>query len=159
MDPIAVARVAALALLCHAPAVRAEEDPAERCRRVGTDDALRPLPPALVPSFLRAFGLERMPAEVAERTAYVRCDGGRTLACSTGANLPCGPADARRDMPEADAWCRANGDAGAGVVPAYVVGHATLYAWACRGGRAVPVRQVAHVDRRGFVAEYWRPLD
>jgi hypothetical protein len=157
MDPIAVARVAALALLCHAPAARAEGDPAERCRRVETDDTLRRLPPVPVPAFLRAFGLERMPAEVAERTAWIRCDGGRVLACGAGANLPCGPADARRELPGADAWCRANG--GADVVPAYVAGHATLHLWGCRGDRAVPVRQVAHADRRGFVAEYWRPLD
>lgn len=144
-----------LALLLAAAPARAE-DVAALCRRIGTDDAVRKLPRALVPEFLRAFGLD-MPAEIAERSGSVRCAEGRVLACNAGANLPCGKADARRDIPAADAWCAAN--PGSDVVPAYVTGHATLHAWSCQGGRAVPVRQVAHADARGFVAEYWRPLD
>ncbi len=121
-----------------------------------TDDTLRPLPASMVGRFRQVFDLPRLPADVAEQTSVIRCVDGRVWACSRGANLPCDKADARRQMPDADAWCR-QGNSGA--VPAYVTGHATLYAWECRGGRAEPVRQVARVDARGFVAEYWRVLD
>ena len=129
---------------------------AAQCRRIGTEDRLHPLTAALVPQFLRAFGLD-MPAADARRLGSLRCEGGRVLACNAGANLPCGPADTRREIPAADAWCRDN--PGALAVPAYATGHATLYAWECRDAHAVPVRQVAQADARGFVAEYWRRLD
>jgi hypothetical protein len=154
MPGAAALAVSAALPLGGAPA-RAE-DPVQYCRRVGTDDTLRPLPASLVPQFLRQFGLH-MPAEYAQRTGYIRCDGGKVLGCSVGANLPCGPSDTRRDIPGADAWCRENHDPD--VIPAYVTGHASIYAWQCQGGRAVPVRQVAHPDDRGFIAEYWKRLD
>ncbi len=152
---LARAALAAFTLLLAGAAARAE-DLAGYCRRVGTDDVTRPLPAALVPQFLRAFGLD-LPPEVAGRTGLLRCEGGRILACNIGANLPCGRADTRRSIPAADAWCREN--RGADPVPAYVTGHASVYAWRCRDGRAEPAAQVAHADARGFVAEYWKPLD
>ena len=126
------------------------------CQPGVTDDTLRPLPVGMVDRFRQVFDLPRLPADVAQQTTVIRCVDGRVLACSRGANLPCDKADARRRMPDADAWCR-QGNSGA--VPAYVTGHATLYAWECRGGRAGPVRQVAQADARGFVAAYWRALD
>jgi hypothetical protein len=161
MRPIRLAARSAAIIACAlgliaAQGARAAESPATYCRLVGTDDTLRPLPPSLVPQFQRAFGAH-MPAEYAERSGYIRCDNGIVLGCTVGANLPCGPADTRRDIPGADAWCRRNHDPD--MIPAYVTGHASIYAWRCAGGRAVPVRQVAHVDNRGFVAEYWRRLD
>jgi hypothetical protein len=146
----------ALALLLTGSPARATEDLVGYCRSVGTDDTVRPLPAALVPWFLRAFGLD-VPAEVVLHTGSMRCAGGRILACNPGANLPCGRADTRRSIPAANAWCRESRDAD--VVPAYVTGHASIYAWRCRDGRAEPSRQVAHTDGRGFVAEYWKPLD
>lgn len=136
----------------HAP-VAGARSAAAYCRRVGTDDRLRPVPPALVPAFQRAFGLHA-PAGYIEHNSYIRCAHGVVLGCTVGANLPCGPADPRRDIPGADAWCRKNGDPA--VIPAYVTGHASLYAWRCEAGRAVPVRQVARADDQGFVARYWR---
>ncbi len=90
------------------------------------------------------------------RTGFVRCADGAVLGCGVGANLPCGPADTRRDIPGADAWCRENHDPA--MIPAYVTGHASIYAWRCEAGRAVPVKPVARVDAQGFVAAYWRRL-
>lgn len=147
---------AATALLVLAGVPGRAGEAGDVCRHLGTDDRLRPLPPALLPQFLRRFG-PHMPADYALATGWIRCADGKVLGCSTGANLPCGKADTRRDIPGADAWCRAHHDPA--VIPAYVTGHATLYAWRCRGGRAVPVRQVARPDRRGFVAGYWKRLD
>ena len=92
--------------------------------------------------------------EDAARTAVVRCDGGVVLACVAGANLPCGKADTRRRLPEADAWRASNGNPD--VLPANVTGHATVWRWQCRGGRAVVTGRVARVDRRGYVADYWK---
>lgn len=125
------------------------------CKQVGTDDHLHHVPPALVPAFQRAFGLHAPPQYV-ERSGFVRCAHGVLLGCGTGANLPCGPADTRRDIPGADTWCRENADPE--IIPAYVTGHASIYAWHCQGGHAVPVRRIAELDDRGFVARYWKPL-
>ncbi len=124
---------------------------ADACEGIGPKP--EPLPASLVDAFLRAFGL-RAP-ELAQG-AVVRCAGGKLLACTPGANLPCGHADTRQDLPPADAWCAQHQDAG--WIPAYVTGHATIYAWRCDGPRAVIAGQVAHTDAQGYVAEYWRPL-
>lgn len=136
---------------------RAQQPAAAVCRPGETDAAARPLPSSLLPAFRRAFGLEHAPAEYVLHTGFVRCAGGVPLGCGIGANLPCGPADTRRDIPGADAWCRENGNPP--LIPAYVTGHASIYAWRCEAGRAVPVRQVAHADAQGFVAKYWRKLE
>lgn len=124
---------------------------ADACQGIGPKP--EPLPPSLVGAFLRAFGL-RAP-ELAQG-AVARCAGGKLLACTPGANLPCGHADTRQDLPPADARCAQHQDAG--FIPAYVTGHATIYAWRCAGPRAVIAGQVAHTDAQGCVAEYWRPL-
>lgn len=126
------------------------------CRRIGTDDALRPVPATMVPAFQRAFDLHA-PADYVLHTGSLRCADGVLLGCTTGANLPCGKADTRRDIPGADAWCAENHDPP--MIPAYVTGHASIYAWECHGHRAVPAQQVQTVDKQGFVAQYWRPLD
>lgn len=120
----------------------------------GIGPAPQPLPPSLLAAFVRAFHL---PTPQAARGAMVRCAGGTLLGCGIGANLPCGLADTRRRIPAAEAWCADHADAR--FIPAYVTGHATLYAWRCKSERAVAFRQVAHADASGYVAEYWRPLD
>ena len=111
------------------------------------------LPASLVGAFLRAFGLI---APQLAQGAVVRCAGGRLLACTPGANLPCGLADTRQQLPQAGAWCAQHPNAP--FIPAFVTGHDTIYAWRCDGPSAAIASQIAHVDPQGYVAEYWRPL-
>lgn len=86
-----------------------------------------------------------------------RCAGGRVLACGVGANLPCYPADTRRDPNQGMIeQCRATPDAN--FIPAYITGHATIYQWACKEGQPYIARQQFHADERGFVQEMWHEV-
>jgi len=131
--------------------------PAEMCRGLGTDDQLRPIPLSLVPTAVKLFGLAAMPAEQVQRGTVFRCDRGQVLICNYGANLPCGKADTRRDLPAAAAWCAQN--PGADFIPMYVTGHDTIFRWRCDGAAAVTKGQVFTVDARGFIAQLWKPAD
>lgn len=131
------------------------ETPAAFCARVGTDDTLRPIPAALVSAVNAAFHTA-MPADVATRMTVFRCADRRVLVCSVGANLPCDKADTSRVSVGAAQWCKEHRDAP--FIPAYATGHATIFAWRCRDGGPVIAEQRFTVDRRGFVAEFWRRL-
>lgn len=146
-----VALLAMALLLPEAAVTPPPASSAAACRGIGP--VAEPLPPSLLGAFLAAFHLH---APEAARGAVVRCAGGRLLACGIGANLPCGLADTRRAMPAADKWCAQH--EGTPFIPFYVTGHASLYEWHCEGARAAILRQVAHTDAQGYVAEYWRPL-
>ena len=132
------------------------EPPAAYCQRVGTDDTTRPIPKDLVPAVNAAFGT-RMPTRVAMDTTVFRCTEHRVMVCTVGANLPCSKADtSRAPNPGVVQWCRDNPNAS--FVPAAATGHNTIYAWHCRAGTPQIARQTLHVDPRGFVAEFWKPL-
>lgn len=134
----------------------AEASPTEYCRQIGTDDTLRSVPPSLVPTVVKLFQLEAMsPAEVS-RLSYFRCADHHVLVCTVGANLPCGKAETRRDLPGADAWCADN--AGSDFIPMSATGHATIYRWRCEGPRAVTAGTLLSVDPRGFISDYWRQV-
>jgi hypothetical protein len=87
----------------------------------------------------------------------VRCAGTKLLACWIGANLNCGKVNARRSLPGASEFCRANPDAD--VVPMAATGHDTIYDWRCVGGRAVATKTVVAVDRQGYDAGNWKEID
>jgi hypothetical protein len=123
----------------------------------GTDDTLRPIPDGLVPTATRLFHLEAMPGEPIKRSTYYRCAAGRVLLCTTGANLPCGKGNASRDLPAAGEWCA--GNPGASFIPMYVTGHDTIYRWRCNGRQAAIAGQPLKLDRRGFIAKFWKPAD
>jgi hypothetical protein len=130
--------------------------PAAVCARIGTDDTLRPIPESLVPEVNAAFGTA-MPTRLAMDATVFRCAAGRLLVCTTGANLPCGPANTSRTPgPGAVAWCRDH--ANAAFIPAVATGHDTIFAWRCQGAVPQPGQQVLEVDRRGFIANYWQML-
>ncbi len=132
------------------------EPPAAYCKRVGTDDTTHPIPETLVPAVNTAFAT-RMPARMAVGTTLFRCAGHRVMVCTIGANLPCGKADTSRVAnPGVSQWCRDNPDSP--FVPAAATGHDTIYAWRCHAGAPQIARQSLHVDPRGFVAEFWKPL-
>lgn len=107
---------------------------------------------------------ERLPqrfADPASRRVAIpwRCMGGAVWACDPGANLPCGPAKTSREPSEGmRAFC-AESQQRNGVLPAFVSGHDTIFAWSCRDGAPVIDRQVFEVDERGFVARFWYRLD
>jgi hypothetical protein len=100
------------------------DQPGSACRPNLTDDTLRPLPPALVPRARELFGLN-MPDDLIRKNTVYRCLDGRTLMCTAGANLACGRANTRRDLPGAAAWCRDHRDADS--IPMFVTGHDTIY--------------------------------
>jgi len=109
----------------------AQTSPTEYCRQIGTDDTERSVPPSLVSAVVRLFQLETMPSAQVERSTYFRCAEGHVFVCTVGANLVCGKADTRRDLPGVKAWCAEH--EGSQNVPAYVTGHATIYLWRCAG--------------------------
>jgi hypothetical protein len=144
-----------LATLTSCSAESHAETPGAFCARVGTDDTLRPIPATLVPAVNQAFHTA-MPADVATRMTVFRCADGRVLACGVGANLPCEKADTSRVSVGGARWCEEHPDAP--FIPAYATGHATIFDWRCRDGAALIAKQRFTVDRRGFVAEFWRWL-
>jgi hypothetical protein len=151
--------VAALTLGAVAAAsitVAHAEQPAAVCARIGTDDALRPIPESLVPAVNATFGTV-MPTRVAVDTTMFRCADGHVLVCTVGANLPCGRANTSRTPgPGMVDWCREHPDADS--IPAVATGHDTIYAWQCRDGAPQIGRQIDDIDARGFIAQYWREL-
>ncbi len=134
----------------------AQEEPRAFCARIGTDDTTRPIPPSLVDAARRLFGLRGRP-DLIQRTTVFRCAEGRLLLCTTGANLPCGKANASRDLPGTRDWCRDNPNAD--MIPMFATGHDTIYRWRCRNGRPVAQGAPEAVDARGFVARLWKRAD
>jgi hypothetical protein len=146
----------------RAPANGAESfsDPFAYCAAVETIDApdARYQGPAVPESIAR--GLQKATgAPAGDLTAFSssswRCMDGNVYACTVGANLPCtAKADASRTPgPALATYCEQQPDAD--VIPAYVTGRDTVYAWRCRGGAAAIERQVARADARGFIAAIW----
>ena len=150
-----IAAVAIAIVACCAARTPRAQTPAETCAQVGTDDTLRPIPALLVPG-VNALFHTAMPPDVAMRTTVFRCDGGNVLVCGMGANLPCGKADTSTTSAGGRQWCREHPNDS--FIPAYATGHATIFAWRCLDGEPAILRQLFHVDPRGFVAEFWRKL-
>ena len=157
MGRFAGATVKALLLLAATQAGLGQTSPVEYCQQIRTDDTLHTVPPSLVSAVVRLFQLEAMPPAQVERSTYFRCADGLVLVCTVGANLACGKADTRRDLPGVRAWCAEH--AGSQNVPAYVTGHATIYLWRCDGPRPVVSRPALSVDPRGFISQNWKRLD
>lgn len=142
------------ALLCaHPAAARTTEPPEQYCRRVASDDTLRPIPASLIPAARRSFGLNA-PDQTVRRMTVFRCMDHAILICSVGANLPCGKANTARHLSEAVRYCAAN--PGAALIPMFVTGHDTIYRWRCSGPVADPGGPVEPVDGRGFLARFWK---
>jgi hypothetical protein len=146
--------LSALAILA-APAAYAEP-PAAVCAQHGTDDRLRPVPESLAGTVNEVFGTAIPPAMVAATTVY-RCADGLVQLCTTGANLPCGPANtSRTPSPGEVAWC--NEYPKSAFIPAAATGHDTIFEWSCQNGAPQITRQILDVDARGFIAQFWKPM-
>jgi hypothetical protein len=136
-------------------------DPASYCSAVGTIDQpdARYTGPAVPDWLARALRKETGAAPDAPldlfRHAAWRCADDAVLACTVGANIPCDSKGdtSRTPTPGATAYCRTNPDGE--VVPAAATGHATVYEWRCRGGKAEIVSQVLPLDAQGYPAVFW----
>ena len=146
-------------LLLSTPAAALSGTAERYCRRAGTDDTVRAIPRSLVPAATRLFVCARANPPVAwvRASTFFRCVAGRVLLCNVGANLPCGKANTSRHLAGAQAWCA--GHPGSPFVPAYATGHDTIYRWRCSGSTAQAFGAPLRVDRRGFIAEFWKPLN
>lgn len=155
-----------LLLLLMTGCSRVYTDPFNYCAAVGTIDvpddryAGPPVPMAIASGLRAAFELpDDAPLEPFMRGTYWRCMDGEVYACNVGANLPCleKARTSRTPTPPMIQYCRANPDAQN--IPAVVTGRATIYLWECAEGRPNIVRQVAEPDSRGFLANFWHPIE
>lgn len=137
------------------------DDPVPYCDAVGTID--RPdaryrgpaVPDWLAEALRRATGgAPTAPLEFFKQARW-RCANGDVLACSYGANIPCGEKADPRRAPSAGARGFCGDNPGAAVVPAYATGRATVFEWRCEGRTPAVVRQVTKVDDEGYPAIYW----
>ena len=152
-----MAKLLAVSLICTLCIVFAEGAAAAPICPAGvSSDKLEPLPSSLVEKAKTLFGLS-MPDDLVQRTTLMRCADGTVMMCNLGANLPCGKANTSQTSAGATAWCHDNPNAN--VVPAFAVGHDTIYLWHCDNGIAKPGKQIEAVDKRGFVARYWKKAE
>jgi hypothetical protein len=123
------------------------------CASGGRHRVAQKTPAALLPEIAQVFAVT---PDVIGDASFVRCVGGRLMACWVGANLDCDKADRRRSLAGATAWCRDN--PGADAVPMVATGHGTIYEWRCVGRRAVAGKIIAPVDAQGYVADNWKEV-
>jgi hypothetical protein len=93
--------------------------------------------------------------EMLRQTTTWRCMDNKVYACNVGANLPC-EAKANTDATPSPAlvdFCKANPDAE--VVPMSVTGHDTIYSWRCAKDSPQIDKQIAQVDKAGFISDIW----
>ncbi|MFC0283978.1 hypothetical protein ACFFJB_10235 [Camelimonas abortus] len=148
----------ALAALAAASAARADEaaEAAAYCRRAGDDNRIHAIPDALLPKAAALLGVT--PPPDGRLRGVWRCMDGRVMVCIPGGERHCGRADTHvTPSPEAQEFCRQHPDAD--VIPRWATGRDNIFAWRCRNGKPAIAGQARSVDRRGFVAEYWRATD
>lgn len=136
-------------------------DPFAYCAAVGTVDAPGPryagpqMPESVAQGLQTALDVPNTPLDVLANGSSWRCMDGQVYACFVGANLPC-DAKANTDRTPTQAeedFCQQQPDAD--VIPAFVTGHDTVYAWRCTNGTAEIVKQVFQVDAQGYIADIW----
>lgn len=139
-----------------------DQDLAQVCARLGTDDAIRAYAPALrdrtARAYRRLFPQSReVPGDSELKLqANYRCMGGKALVCFVGANLPCAKMNGVRRNAGASAFCKDNPNADG--VPAAAVGHDAVYSYRCRAGRAEIAGTPKPLDEQGFWTEIWTEL-
>ncbi|MGQ0444173.1 MAG: hypothetical protein ACT4O2_03355 [Beijerinckiaceae bacterium] len=152
-----LAAIAGAVTILAVGTVRAQ-DAKSFCARVTDDDRVRPLPVNLVPAARRLFSFSAdTPSGYVRKGTSFRCMEGKVWLCNYGANLVCGKANTSRTPAGAADFCKRN--LGSDAVPMAATGHDTVYEWQCAGNKAIISKQVATVDRRGFIAENWRQLN
>jgi hypothetical protein len=127
----------------------------QACHR--DDTGLKPLPAGFVPSVQTVFGLQHEDRAWIQKTTVLRCMGGKLWACNLGANLPCGKANTAATLQAGGDWCRHNPNAD--VIPAYITGHDSIWAWRCVKGVPETTGPPAALDRQGYLVRYWKMLN
>src|SRR5271154_7337695 len=144
----------ALALVCVASVQPGFAAGGARYGAAGTVGKIAAAAPRkLEPLVAEAFGIS---ADQARSSAYVRCAGGKLMACWVGANLDCGKANAHRSLLGANAYCRDN--PGSDSIPMAATGHDTIYDWRCDGKRAVAGKANRAVDAEGYIGDNWKEV-
>jgi hypothetical protein len=144
----------ALALICALSVQHALAAGGARYCAAGTVGRIAmTVPKRLEPLIADAFGIT---AEQARESAYVRCAGGKLMACWVGANLDCGKANVHRSLLGANAYCRDN--PGSDSIPMAATGHDTIYDWRCDGKRAVAGKANRAVDAEGYIGDNWKEV-
>jgi hypothetical protein len=145
------------------------DDPSGFCAAVGTADEPEgagytgpKVPDWMARALWRASGGVEDADEDTFSMAYLaewRCVDGAVLACSYGANIPCGSKADTETTPGEGAlwWCRENPDAE--WVPVAATGRSTVFSWRCVGTRPMVERQWFSVDARGYQVEFWYRID
>jgi hypothetical protein len=137
-------------------------DPFAYCAALGTIDAPDSrytgpkVPEAVAQGLKKAFGAPAdAPLEPFLHNTFWRCMNGQVYACTVGANLPCQErADVSRSPTQGmTTFCQNNPHAE--VIPAFVTGRATVYAWKCTGGVPEVLQQFAQPDAQGFLSNIW----
>jgi hypothetical protein len=137
-------------------------DPFAYCASVGTVDAPDQrysgpkMPESVAKGLQKASGASAdAPLDLFISNSYWRCLDGKVYACFVGANLPCSEKaniDKTPTGAEAD-FCKANQNSD--FIPAVVTGHDTIYAWGCKNGIPLILKQEFQVDSRGFISNFW----
>lgn len=165
----ALAFIALILVGCGAPAATPGPtnftDPFAYCAAVGSID--RPdarykgtnAPESVAKGLQVAMGVPDTPLEVLQNGLAWRCMDRKVYACFVGANLPCEEkADPSRTPSQAmKDFCAQNPNSD--VIPAAVTGRATVYEWRCTSGNPEIVKQVFTIDARGFLADFWYPIN
>jgi hypothetical protein len=158
--PVCLAALVAALGLASMRALATEPDLATYCARTRDDDTVRRPPLAMQAALQRAHAqlLGGSPPDgiSLQANGNVWCMDGKLLVCFVGANLPCGKISIARDNPGATEWCQANPGS---PIPAAAIGHNSLYSYRCDGSRARITGANWALDRRGFAAKLWVPLN
>ena len=121
-------------------AAKPTSDPFAYCHEVGTIDTPdanytgAPMPDALLQAMIQQGIISAdMPKEM-QQNAIWRCMDQQVWVCHFGANIPCDQKADPSQTPTAamQDYCKANPSTD--VIPAYVAGRTTIYAWACKDG-------------------------
>ncbi len=92
-----------------------------------------------------------------ESSTYLRCVGGKVLVCFASSGINCSGRISSAHAPTEALvlYCKRHPN---GAVPSSVSGLGTIYAWRCLNGKPVVVGQLFHVDKYGFVKEFWQRM-
>jgi hypothetical protein len=144
-------------LASTAQALEDPSAPAAYCAEVVNDDQTRNIPPSLIACVRQVLPFTEAANDdfVSQMTVW-RCMSGRVFVCTYGANLPRWKANISRTSKRENAFCAENPNSN--FIPAYATGRDTIYAWRCRGWRAVVEGQPFSIDNRGFINDFWKGL-
>ncbi len=165
----ALALVLGLACACApspTPTPATYTDAFAYCRAVGNIDepdarySGDAAPAAVVAALKTATGASAdMPAELFVKGTYWRCMDDKVYGCFVGANIPCWSKANTDRTPDSGAVDFCKEQPNAEFIPAFAIGHETVYEWRCKDGVPEIVRQMVELDARGYDPNIWYALN